>query len=216
MSIGDRIKGVKNGFAAFLLKPEDYKLRHLDNAEKFKDSVSLVVLELAVIIPLGILIYFLDESGVITIPEHMSEEMMENMSFLTVLFYVAVLAPILEEFIFRTFIVLRRFYPLLFFIAILESFGKSKFSLLKKTIRGWKQAFPIVVVLSSLLFGYIHIWNFKGDVEFWLVPVLVLPQVISGFFLAYGRVRYGLIWSILQHALFNLLLIILEYTVPIE
>jgi hypothetical protein len=37
--------------------------------------------------------------------------------------------------------------------------------------------------------------------------LLVLPQIISGFILAFTRMRLGLIWSITLHAVHNLVLL---------
>jgi membrane protease YdiL (CAAX protease family) len=94
----------------------------------------------------------------------------------------AVLAPIIEECIFRA--------PLFLF---------------RKYTKGFKYVFYIIV----LIFGFIHLSNFKISTTILIVsPLLVAPQIIAGLLLGYIRVRLGLLYSILLHALFNGLAII--------
>jgi membrane protease YdiL (CAAX protease family) len=63
-----------------------------------------------------------------------------------------------------------------------------------------------LVILSSVLFGLVHITNFEPQV-WWLAPLLVLPQITLGFFLAYVRLQYGYLWAIFCHGFHNLLAI---------
>lgn len=211
-----QIKAAKSSLIDFLRSLDDSKYLNISNEDKFRDIISLVALELGVIIPLGLLIFWLDEYGVITLPDHVLDDSFESMSFLELFFYGVLLAPFLEELIFRGFIVFRRCYPLLLFIDLMTSLGKDKFAVLRRVRRAWDHLFPAFVVASSLLFGYVHIFNYRGDFSMALVPLLVAPQVVSGFFLAFARVRYGLVWSMILHATTNLILLILEYIVPLD
>lgn len=57
-------------------------------------------------------------------------------------------------------------------------------------------------------FGLIHIGNFPEiDGFYWLIPILVAPQISAGIFLGYIRTKLGLLWSILLHAAHNLILV---------
>jgi len=89
---------------------------------------------------------------------------------------MVVLAPVLEEMIFRG--------PLGFF----------------KT----SPYFPFAFYCSFVLFGLIHLGNFEiTPAVLLLSPLLVAPQTIMGVFLGYIRVRLGLSWAILLHASHN-------------
>lgn len=67
---------------------------------------------------------------------------------------------------------------------------------------------------SSLAFGLIHLSNYEAFYSP-LGVLLVLPQAIGGIFLAYTRTRLGLRASMLHHALYNGVSMLLYYaTIP--
>ncbi|MGB5378713.1 lysostaphin resistance A-like protein [Muriicola sp.] len=105
--------------------------------------------------------------------KHASDDLLEKYSLFFIFFLMAVVAPVIEEFIFRG--------PLLFF-------KESRF-------------FSIAFYTSCLLFGSIHLSNFENALEvLWISPLLIAPQTVMGVFLGYIRVRIGLYWAILLHA----------------
>ena len=199
----------------FLRYPQDDKYVGISNADKLRNVLTVVFIELVVVITAGFVIYGMEEAGVLSFPDHAIEEMLDEMSIWLVLFGAVILAPIIEEVLFRGFITLRRFYPLIFVMDLAEALGKNKFRTIKAILKLWKKYFPLIVILSIATFGYVHVWNFKEEMSYWMIPIAVSPQLIAGFFLTYVRVRYGLIWSMLSHATTNLIFLILHYTVPI-
>jgi len=68
---------------------------------------------------------------------------------------------------------------------------------------------PATVPLSTGVFALIHVpnWDLPPG-ALWLVPLVVLPQFISGLMLAYARVRSGLKVSIVLHAAINTLAVL--------
>ena len=111
---------------------------------------------------------------------HAVSELFSKYSVWSIFFLACVLAPFIEELLFRG--------PLLFF-------KKSPY-------------FKYAYYLSVLLFGIVHVFNFEGGRQiYYLTPLLIAPQLIAGFFLGYIRVKFGLKWSILLHAAFNTVLI---------
>jgi len=114
---------------------------------------------------------------------HAVIEMFENYSPLLILVLAVVMAPVLEELVFRA--------PL---------------ALFKNTVY-FKYAFHT----SVILFGLVHISNF-GNLKgfYWLIPILVAPQLFAGIFLGYIRTKLGLLWSILLHATMKMLHISFE------
>lgn len=70
--------------------------------------------------------------------------------------------------------------------------------------QGYAMYFPWVFHLSSLAFSAVHLYNFNlGQTPLWLLPLLVLPQWVTGMVLGWLRVRRGIGASILLHAVFN-------------
>ncbi|WP_297761551.1 CPBP family intramembrane glutamic endopeptidase [uncultured Muriicola sp.] len=112
----------------------------------------------------------------IDIGDHKTEDFFENYSSITIFFLMVLIAPIVEELIFRG--------PLIFF--------KSS------------SYFPWIYYFSCLLFGLVHLGNFDNANDLlWLTPVLVAPQIVMGFFLGFLRVRLGLRYAVLMHMSHN-------------
>jgi hypothetical protein len=74
----------------------------------------------------------------------------------------------------------------------------------------WFDHFRSVLYVSCFAFGLFHLFNYRftslTPATLLLAPLLVLPQVIAGFILAFTRMHLGLIWCILLHAAHNLVL----------
>ncbi|WP_350288647.1 CPBP family intramembrane glutamic endopeptidase [uncultured Croceitalea sp.] len=155
---------------------------HEDYTASEKRSVffKLVVIAICFSVGLGILM-----QGIITLVDfdfdnHAVLEMFDSYSPVMLFFLAVIMAPVLEELIFR---------------APLGLFKNSKF---------FKYAF----YMSVLLFGLIHIGNFQDiDGYYWLIPILVAPQISAGVFLGFIRTKLGLVWSILLHAMHNFILL---------
>lgn len=57
---------------------------------------------------------------------------------------------------------------------------------------------------STLLFAAVHLYNFKfSQIPLLILPLLILPQFVTGLTLAWLRVRRGIGASIILHAVFN-------------
>ena len=70
--------------------------------------------------------------------------------------------------------------------------------------RLYVQWFPWVFHLFVLAFAFVHLSNFKlNDTPWWMFPVMVLPQWMTGLVLAWMRVRSGIGTSMLMHMMFN-------------
>lgn len=69
---------------------------------------------------------------------------------------------------------------------------------------GYRRWFPLVFHLSSLLFAAVHLNNFSfHQTPYWLMPLLVLPQWLTGMVLGWERVKRGIGASMLLHGIFN-------------
>ncbi|MDB4293134.1 CPBP family intramembrane metalloprotease [Maribacter sp.] len=111
--------------------------------------------------------------------QHASEELFEKFPVVAIVFLIVIVAPVIEELLFRGPLILFR----------------------KKTT--FKYAFYI----SVMLFGGIHLANFSNfSQHLWIAPLLVSPQLGLGIFAGYIRVRFGLKWAMALHATYNLIL----------
>jgi hypothetical protein len=80
----------------------------------------------------------------------------------------------------------------------------------KRLVRSfWLDHFRSVLYVSCFAFGLLHISNYRFTTltaeTLLLAPLLALPQIISGFILAFARMRLGMIWCIVLHAANNFL-----------
>lgn len=67
---------------------------------------------------------------------------------------------------------------------------------------------------SILFFGLFHLSTHEMDVysnNYFIVPVLVMPQFIGGFFLAFIRINFRFIYCIFYHGFFNLALLLMIF-----
>ncbi|NNG08954.1 MAG: CPBP family intramembrane metalloprotease [Arenibacter sp.] len=112
---------------------------------------------------------------------HAMDKLLKTYSTYALLFLSVVLAPIIEECLFRG--------PLVWFRN--------------------KTYFKYALYFSIVLFALVHLSNFElyGKV-YYIAPLLVGPQLILGIILGYVRVRLGLSWSIGLHASYNAILVL--------
>lgn len=144
--------------------------------EKKTIFIKLLILSIVFSLGLGMLMGIITSFLDADLGNHGIDGLFEKYNVFIVFLLAVILAPILEEFVFRG--------PLIFF----------------KNSRFFSYAF----YASALLFGAVHLTNFEAYTHFlWLAPVLVAPQIAAGFFLGFTRVKLGLGWSILLHASHN-------------
>lgn len=68
----------------------------------------------------------------------------------------------------------------------------------------YRAVFFWVIHLSCLAFAAIHLGNFSyNSTPLWVMPMLVLPQWLTGLVLAWIRVRRGFGAAVALHAIFN-------------
>ncbi len=67
-------------------------------------------------------------------------------------------------------------------------------------------------MLSALIFGYVHVWNYVSGFEFnFILFILIFPRIIAGYF--FGRLKVQnqqLYWPILLHAMNNGIVVLLS------
>ncbi|ATA89285.1 CPBP family intramembrane glutamic endopeptidase [Capnocytophaga stomatis] len=180
------IKTTLTEFLNFIKKPNDKQLE-LNFKQKVKFFFILFLFE--IIITVTIVLPTLWLADLFLRLEHNSEFL--KMTFVTALVVGVFIVPFFEELIFRY---LLRYTKL-----------KARFISRER----WDKLFPYLVYTFSILFGLIHITNFKIN---WLAllftPLLVVSQLIGGFILSFIRVRLNFYWGVGFHSLWNLIFII--------
>jgi membrane protease YdiL (CAAX protease family) len=69
--------------------------------------------------------------------------------------------------------------------------------------------FNIFVYASGIIFGLIHITNYENYIQyFYLIPLLVLPQIFVSFLFTFVRTKLNFIWGFVCHSLYNFVLAI--------
>lgn len=147
-----------------------------------KKTIFFKILTLNVVISfvLGVFMVIITTLVNADLGEHGIELIFKKYSLFIIFILAVILAPLLEELLFRAPLVL---------------FKNSPF-------------FKIIFYTSALLFGAVHLTNFETFADyFWLAPVLVAPQTVAGFFLGFIRVKLGLFWSVSLHACHNAILL---------
>lgn len=166
----------------YLKNPVCDKINNISTADKLKIVGETLILCFTISFVFAIFIGIIDHLKIINIDNHANSKLFDKYSPLVVVLLVAIVAPVLEELIFRAPITL---------------FSK------------YKTSFKSIFYAFALVFGFIHIFNFELTPQIILLsPILVAPQICLGLFLGYLRVRLGLIYSIILHMTYNGILII--------
>ncbi|WP_286812750.1 MULTISPECIES: CPBP family intramembrane glutamic endopeptidase [unclassified Maribacter] len=102
------------------------------------------------------------------------------------------LMPLIEELIFRYFLRYKGF--------------KTRFISIKK----WKSIFHILVYLSALMFGLVHLTNYTNNenVFYILAPFTIISQILGGLIISFIRVRLSFIYGVFYHSLWNFIVLL--------
>ena len=168
-------------FIVFAKKPIYEKDVSSSASDKLRLFIKLLVLALGLSILLLIIASVIQNIFNIEVGKHAFDDLFNNNSEIKIFVLAVLVAPFLEELIFRG--------PLVFF-------KNSKY-------------FSTVLYIFTIAFGLVHISNFELTTQVLLLsPLLVAPQISVGFILGYIRIKFGLIWSMGLHACYNMVLII--------
>jgi len=136
-----------------------------------------------------------------------------------------IITPILEEFSFRSYINLKKksiLYSIIFLAVFIILAFLNKILILgyvltllllfcitllfiKEKLLNSKFIFKILWIFSAFIFALIHINGMEyTDKSLVIIILSIMPFFILGIGLGYARLKYGLIFSILIHIMFNL------------
>ena len=150
--------------------------------------------------------------GGIDTEDHKLLDMLDSMPAAVILLSVVVMAPLFEELIFRLPLRWERAYIFKIFLLPVRLGGKETYQMVLQQVHGWWQRhYSYVFYFTVVAFGLIHLVNFRTQLPFWKLllwgPFLVLPQLILGAMLGFIRLKLGFWWSVLLHAVHNLIFV---------
>lgn len=202
--IGNELGQAFESLKKFIRHPQDNNNYHLPARNKFRHLLALFVLEVPIMVFFIFFLIIIDELTGVDLGEHSLQKMIEENPGM-VLFAGVILAPLIEEFMFRCFITFRQaFYVLWPMFLYAKLAKKNRWATLRHLREAWQWVFPWIFYLSAISFGLVHSLNFENFEQYiWLAALLTLPQMVIGIFLGYLRVKFGLIWSMIFHAIHN-------------
>jgi uncharacterized protein len=142
-------------------------------------------------------------------------------------FSIVIMAPILEEMVFRyglkfsrTAIAFLAWLPIYYIIkhsvsdnSMNKAIGLSFllipiFWIIFETFRLnferiWRINFTFFFNISAIAFGLIHLSNYSNISNYFLAISLVSSQIVSGYVLGFVRMKFGLIYSMGLHSVWN-------------
>ncbi|WP_298918839.1 CPBP family intramembrane glutamic endopeptidase [uncultured Algimonas sp.] len=203
--------------------------------EALRHLTQLLFLSLAVMLLVSSMVGAVVSGVLGDVPENINDTVgRENPAQL--LFYGVILAPIVEELLFRSWLggrraciiglpVLLSFYavsmavavgiPAMTALAMAGGLSALIYGVARRFLRlsvseqkaaRWR-LFPAAFYGSAMLFGLLHLTNFDGGLSSPVMLIAVLPQALVGLVLGYVRMRFGLFAAMIFHALYNLVLI---------
>jgi len=165
---------------SFIQNPTYTEDANQDFKYRLRTLVVLTVLSITASIVLGLTIGAFEGLFQLDLGKHAIDDFFENYPAIYLFLGAVVLAPVLEEILFRG--------PMVFF--------------------KHKSYFSVIYYTLTLIFGFYHITNFEiTSTTILMSPLLVSPQLFVGSALGFIRVRFGLSWAVGMHALYNFVLV---------
>jgi membrane protease YdiL (CAAX protease family) len=67
----------------------------------------------------------------------------------------------------------------------------------------WIRSFPFLFHVFAITFGLVHLSNYSHISNYFLAIPLVSSQFVSGYVLGFVRMKFGLIYSMGLHSVWN-------------
>lgn len=205
------IKDSFQDLLSFLKNPSDKASPDQRTSYKAKQLFSILAIELVlVMIFLTPILEFISEAGLVKMEDHKMGKIIKYLPVWLILVLTGLLAPIWEELAFRTFLRYKSNFPLKLVVYMAGLSGiRNKVKARAYIRKRWKRYYPVFFYLSAIIFAYVHLLNFEiSTATLLLSPFLVLPQFLIGLSLGYMRVKFGLLWGIFKHSIYNVVLIL--------
>ena len=189
----------------FIKKPVELSEDKASLQLKIGTCLALFLIQIPPLLVLMSLISGLEQLGLWEEDMHSLQKIFQEMEPVLIFFFAVIVAPLFEEVMFRLILKFRSNFLILWsiHIGVALHLGQKR-SLLKTARKVWDKFYRWIFYFMAVAFGLMHIMNFEPSLNIYLLaPILVAPQILLGINLGYLRIRFGLIWSILFHALYN-------------
>jgi hypothetical protein len=221
-------------FSAFLLEFKLFSFTPTfdhSNNKFFKEKFIYFLYSLVLVYFMSLFTFMVGRIFFYVIDYHFAKELFTNQkgtiftgSILKNIFYILLIAPIIEEIIFRLPLNLRKLnlyigFSLYYFLRIGVEFYDGNlhnyyfhvkilvlvglwFFIYKIKLSFLKAHYCLYFYLLVALFAAIHVVNFIDflpEKYYVFIPLLVMPQFIMGVFAGFVRIKLGFIWSIPLH-----------------
>jgi hypothetical protein len=189
----------------FIKKPVELSEDKASLQLKIGTCLALFLIQIPPLLVLMSLISGLEQLGLWEEDMHSLQKIFQEMEPVLIFLFAVIVAPLFEEVMFRLILKFRSNFLILWsiHIGVALHLGQKR-SLLKTARKVWDKFYGWIFYFMAVAFGLMHIMNFEPSLNIYLLaPILVAPQILIGINLGYLRVRFGLIWSILFHALYN-------------
>ena len=203
--MSDVIVMTLHGLWRFIKKPVELTEDKASLQLKIGTCLALFLIQIPPLLVLMSLISGLEQLGLWEEDMHSLQKIFQEMEPVLIFFFAVIVAPLFEEVMFRLILKFRSNFLILWsiHIGVALHLGQKR-SLLKTARKVWDKFYGWIFYFMAVAFGLMHIMNFEPSLNIYLLaPILVAPQILIGINLGYLRVRFGLIWSILFHALYN-------------
>jgi hypothetical protein len=216
----------------FLKNPENDFLTISTIQEKIKVFFSLFILEILLAFFAGGLIKIFGNSELVSDNRFVIDHFSNRVPVWYIISIIVFLVPFVEELIFRFSLLINekslhtnvtilitgaililfahvkvnwiRIPFLAFGLATLFIYYIKKSKIDPVIYSFWKRRFTFIFYFFVLSYGLVHITNFSThsilDIR---LPLIILPQLILGFFCGYIRIKLGFSWGCLFHFLHN-------------
>ncbi len=187
----NQITKIYSDLFCFLKNPDENKI-DLSSKSKWKIIFFILLLDYVIAFSTVIIIDLFEEYEILKLDYN---DIFFDKSFIFILVLAGIIVPIIEEFIFRFPLKYQRNYVFRAIDYLFKNKGKMF----------WNKYFKFIFYSFAMVFALVHITNYNNNsiIFFLLIPIIILSQFIGGLTLGYTRIKLGLIWSILQHSLFN-------------
>ncbi|WP_299431859.1 CPBP family intramembrane glutamic endopeptidase [uncultured Aquimarina sp.] len=180
----------------FTKKPVDEPKSNNSFAQNFKTLILLLIISFVLVFFATILFLVINTYLFDFLSQGKFDEVFANISLTSILFLVSIIAPVVEEIIFRLALRYKHNY---IFRGVDFIFKTKKVSFF------WTKNYRLFYYTSIIAFGLIHLTNYHINSYWFLIfaPFIILPQLIIGVILSFIRMKSGFIWAILLHSLYN-------------
>lgn len=206
----EQIKNTYKELFLFLRKPVDKPHDNQTFKKKFLTLFAIFALGFILSFVFVILLGVLSKYGFIPSEDHKLAEFLNSMSKVQIIALTVIIVPIIEELIFRLYLRYKNNYLLQLFMSLFYILGTKRKNRIEKRIKKiWYKKYAYVFYFSAILFGFVHILNFKSAKSLLLfLPIITAPQIVVGILAGYLRVRFNLVLGIFLHAIHNMVFIL--------